>query len=110
MCLGANLGDVCQSLDEAEKADKEEGRAWQGYFSHSSCLVFMVFDRAWSLSPPSLSLLLPLSLFTFNPVLEVPCALLVTFFVEDLILASFSVNRKNTDCPITYGIKLGGNR
>lgn len=54
ICLGANQAsksEVCQSLDQkAKKADKEDGRGWQCYFSHSSCLVFMVFDRAWSLS------------------------------------------------------------
>lgn len=43
-------------------AEKESG-GWVGvarrrYFSHYSCLVFMVFDRAWSLSP-ALSLLSP---------------------------------------------------
>lgn len=37
----------------------------------------------------------PLSLFTFNPILEVPCALPVTFFTEDLNFASFPVNEKN---------------
>lgn len=68
----------------------------------------MVFDRAWSLSPLSLPLSLPLALFTFNPVLEVPCVLLVTFFSEDLNLASVSVNRKKKtiDYLRTYGIKL----
>lgn len=46
----------------------------------------------WSLT--ELGLFLSLSLFTFNPMLKVPCVLLVTFFAGDLNLASFSVNRK----------------
>lgn len=62
-------------------AEKENG-GWLGvarlrYFSHYSCLVFMVFDRAWSLLPSrSLCLSLPpspslsLSLVTFMAALE----------------------------------------
>ena len=48
-------------------AEKENGgrrRGSQRYFSLLSCLVFMVFDRARSLSPS-------ISLFTFKPILEV---------------------------------------
>lgn len=99
-----------QSLKEREKrAYKEDGRGWWCYFSLSSCLVFMVFDRAWSLSPLSLSLSTPhprLTLFTFNPMLEVPCALPVTFFSEDLNLASFSVNKIKTPIDFLMSIEI----
>lgn len=54
-------------------AEKENGGEGQCYFSLYSCLVFMVLDRAWSLSPS-------VSLFTFKPILEMAALLLVTFF------------------------------
>lgn len=53
----------------------------------------------------SLPLSLPLSLFTFNPVLEVPCVLLVTFFSEDLNMASVSVNRKKKKHRLSENIR-----
>lgn len=66
-----------------------------GAISVSPAVLFL-----WSLTELGLFLLSlstphpPLTLFTFNPMLEVPYALPVTFFSEELNLASFSVNKK----------------
>lgn len=52
--MGANQakeGEVCQILEESKWLRKRMARGRQCYFSLYSCLVFMVFDRAWSLSP-----------------------------------------------------------
>lgn len=92
-----------QSSKEREKrAYREDGRGWWCYFSLSSCLVFMVFDRAWSLSPLSLPPT-PSHSFHLQPMLEVPCALPVTFFSEDLNLVSVSVNKKT---PVIFWCQL----
>lgn len=62
-------GEVCQILDESKCLRKRVVGAGSSYFSLYSCLVFMVFHRAWSPSPVCVRV--SLSLFTFEPRLEV---------------------------------------
>lgn len=80
----AKKGEVCRILEESQNGWEREWQGGQSYFSLYSCLVFMVFDRAWSLSPS-----VSLSRFTFSPILEVAALLLVTFSPWDLIFDCF---------------------
>lgn len=77
----AKKGEVCQILEESKWLRKRVAGAGSSYFSLYSCLVFMVFHRAWSLSP---SVCVSLSLFTFEPRLEVAALQFANFFTKDL--------------------------
>lgn len=96
-CLGANQPVRMKSVKVWMRKQKRLTKRMAGVGSAISVTPAVLFLR--SLTELGLFLLshsLPLSLFTFNPVLEVPCVLLVTFFREDLNLASFTINRKKT--------------